>query len=73
MAPLQTTPHPIPEQRSPTRSLSQKFNQHGKERDIEVDAADSCKHYYCDFDGIGRNIVHGRVSALGGCGLHTAR
>ena len=54
-------------------TLNFKLYKHGKERNIEVDAADIGKHYHCDLDGTGSNIVHGRVSALGGCGLHTAR
>ena len=38
-----------------------------------MDAADSCKHYHSDLDSTGGYQLYGRVSALGGLGLHTAR
>ena len=37
------------------------FNKHGKERDFEVDAADTGVGDHSDLDRTGRNIVYGYV------------
>ena len=43
-------------------TLNFKLYKHGKERNIEVDAADTGIGDYSDFDGAWRNQLYGRVT-----------